>query len=342
MTGLVSALIAFGFVFGIVQNNLPLAYAKTIEIQVVSKPIAYFQVGKSDKTVFGRLRYMGGISYSSAEETLGGISGVRVVQNGARFLAISDKGSWFSGDFVRDENGTLNAIANASVAPMRDGNGKIFSSKKNGDAEGLEVIGNFALVSFERNSRILRYRIDLQELNAKGKSFRKKIRKVKLPNNNGLEAITILQPVSSGDPDDARIAVLSEHSLNKQGNIRGFVSTKKKWKEFSVKKIGKYKITDATLLEDESILVLERRFSITSGASIRIRKIPVALIKPGALVDGEIIFEADNRYQIDNLEGISDWKNDKGQTIITLVSDDNFSYLQRNIILEFELLPAGD
>ena len=30
---------------------------------------------------------------------------------------------------------------------------------------------------------------------------------------------------------------------------------------------------------------------------------------------------------------------EEGRTILTLISDDNFSFLQRTLLLEFELLP---
>ena len=42
---------------------------------------------------------------------------------------------------------------------------------------------------------------------------------------------------------------------------------------------------------DGELLVLERRFSWTRGLAMRIRSVPLAAIKPGALVDGpELIF----------------------------------------------------
>ena len=60
--------------------------------------------------------------------------------------------------------------------------------------------------------------------------------------------------------------------------------------------------------------------------------------KDGALVDGPELFLADLGYQIDNMEGIGVHKNAQGETILTLVSDDNFSALQRTILLQFRLV----
>ena len=43
-------------------------------------------------------------------------------------------------------------------------------------------------------------------------------------------------------------------------------------------------------------------------------------------------------YQIDNLEGLSVHRNSKGELVLTMVSDDNFSLLQRTILLQFALI----
>ena len=67
-------------------------------------------------------------------------------------------------------------------------------------------------------------------------------------------------------------------------------------------------------------------------------KASMADIKPGAVVDGPILFFADMGYQIDNMEGIAVHRNAANETIITLVSDDNFSVIQRNLLLQFALV----
>ena len=194
-------------------------------------------------------------------------------------------------------------------------------------------------MSFERYSRILEYGLDLEHLASRPKNFRPAIKKVKLPKNSGLEAITTLEPPGSVKLSKVDIVVFSENSTDKRGNIRGFISTKKKWREFTVRAIDDFKITDATLLPGGHLLLLERMFSITNGAAIQMRIVPASSIKPGAVIDGKIIFNADNRFQIDNLEGVSAWVNENNQIILTIVSDNNFSFLQRNLMLEFELLP---
>jgi hypothetical protein len=84
-------------------------------------------------------------------------------------------------------------------------------------------------------------------------------------------------------------------------------------------------------------LVLERRFSWARGLAIRIRAVPFTAIKPGALVDGPELFIADMGQQIDNMEGLSVHRDASGALVLTLISDDNFSPLQRTLLLQFTL-----
>jgi hypothetical protein len=50
------------------------------------------------------------------------------------------------------------------------------------------------------------------------------------------------------------------------------------------------------------------------------------------------VIEADLAFEIDNMEGISIHRTTGGETIITIVSDDNFSVLQRNLLLQFAIV----
>jgi hypothetical protein len=71
---------------------------------------------------------------------------------------------------------------------------------------------------------------------------------------------------------------------------------------------------------------------------MRLRRIPLASLKDGALVDGPVLAAADMGYQIDNMEGIGVHRTPGGETVLTLVSDDNFSPIQRTLLLQFTLV----
>jgi hypothetical protein len=83
--------------------------------------------------------------------------------------------------------------------------------------------------------------------------------------------------------------------------------------------------------------VLERSFIRASlKLDIRLRLIPAKAIRPGALMDGEVLLAADRRYRIDNIEGMA-VSEDNGETLITLISDDNFNFFQATLLARFAL-----
>jgi hypothetical protein len=92
------------------------------------------------------------------------------------------------------------------------------------------------------------------------------------------------------------------------------------------------------LLPSGDLLLLERKFSWLGGIGIRIRRVALASVVPGALIDGPAIFNADLGDEIDNMEGIDVHVTPEGDTVLTMVSDDNFSLIQRNLLLQFTLV----
>jgi hypothetical protein len=66
--------------------------------------------------------------------------------------------------------------------------------------------------------------------------------------------------------------------------------------------------------------------------------LPLKSIAPGALADGPTIFQADLGQEIDNMEGIDAHVSPEGDTVLTMISDDNFSMIQRTLLLQFTLV----
>jgi hypothetical protein len=75
---------------------------------------------------------------------------------------------------------------------------------------------------------------------------------------------------------------------------------------------------------------------------MRLRRIDATAVKPGALLDGEVLIEADMSGEIDNMEGLAVHTAENGDTVLTIISDDNFNRtLQRTLLLQFTLLPRA-
>ena len=57
-------------------------------------------------------------------------------------------------------------------------------------------------------------------------------------------------------------------------------------------------------------------------------------------MSGPVLFESEGSYELDNTEGLAVHRQD-GATILSLISDDNFSSFQRTVLVEFALVDQG-
>jgi hypothetical protein len=157
----------------------------------------------------------------------------------------------------------------------------------------------------------------------------------RLPYNKGIEALVM---VPKGLPLAGTLIAISERGLDADGNLIAFLIGGPDPGQFSVRRTDHFDVSDAVLLRSGDLLVLERKFSLLEGVGIRIRQIPLASLAPGAVVDGPAIFGADLGEEIDNMEGIDAHITGDGETMLTMVSDDNFSMIQRTLLLQFALV----
>lgn len=134
------------------------------------------------------------------------------------------------------------------------------------------------------------------------------------------------------------LIAISERGLDKTGNLRAFLIGGPTPGTFSIKRIENFDVSDAALLPSGDLLVLERSFSWPEGLLVLIRRIKIADVRPGAVVDGPVLFEADLGFEIDNMEGLAVHQTTAGEIVLTMISDDNFSPLQRTELLQFTLV----
>jgi hypothetical protein len=116
----------------------------------------------------------------------------------------------------------------------------------------------------------------------------------------------------------------------------------KQWKALGYTLRGTFHPTGAAILPDCNVAVLERSFTIGEGVRARVVYVPAKTIRPGATLRGEELAEFRQPLTVDNMEGIAARKGDKGEPLIYLISDNNFSGFQRTILMMFELLPPPE
>lgn len=308
-------------------------------IAVEARPLV-LDAADPDRMQFGKLEWRGGLQLTSASRFFGGLSGLAVTPDGKGLLAVSDAGLWLSAALTYEGN-QLSGFATAKAGPLLGRDGTPFTDADDRDAEALSWAGDGTslLIAFEHH-----HRIEVVPLAAGEPGSALRVRTVpaalrKGHPNRGIEAMTVL---TSG-PSKGQIIAFGERSLDKAKNLRGWLIGESGSEALSLKRMNGFDVTDATIAPDGDLIVLERRFRFSEGVKMRIRKIAASDIKPGAVLTGSVLFAADGKLGIDNMEGIAAHRGASGETVLTLISDDNFNhFLQRTIVLQFALTKAEE
>lgn len=310
------------------------AQAAPVSLEVNARPIQSFDPRDSTHVRYGSLEFRSGLVLTSPFRGFGGLSALRLDKKGEQFIAISDKASWFTGRIVY-KGRHLAGLADVTSAPMLDSNGKRITAQKWFDSEALAFDGATAYVGLERVNQIMRFDFSKGGILSRGQVVPPPPGVSDLPFNKGLETLVF---VPKGQPLGGTLIAISERGLDVAGNIEGFLIGGPSPGRFTVARTNKYDISDATLLPSGDLLLLERKFSFVEGVGIRIRRVPLKSVAPDAVIDGPTIFEVDLGYEVDNMEGIDTHVTDDGETVVTMVSDDNFSMIQRTLLLQFTLV----
>jgi hypothetical protein len=295
-------------------------------IEISARAIGIFDPREPERDRFGKLAFRGGLVLDSPHRDFGGLSSIRVAADGEHFLAVTDRGNWLRGRIIYRDGRPI-AIRNAEMAPILGPDGRPLRRRGWYDTESLAESGGSLYVGIERVHRIVRFDYGKDGLLARGQPVAVPSAFRSLSYNLGLECVVA--------PGGALLA-LAERSLDADGNHRGFL-VGRAGGEFALKRTDEFDVSDCATTPRGELLVLERRFSWLRGVAMRIRSVPLAAVKPGALLDGPELIYADTGTQIDNMEGLSVHRAADGALVLTLISDDNFSALQRTVLLQFTL-----
>jgi hypothetical protein len=303
------------------------------KIEVRSRLISEFRIGHSD-TAFGPLEFVGGLEMVSSDADFGALSAMRFTSPGTDFVGVADTGFWFYGSIERDADGRPIGLTNFRMEQMVDQEGAVIRQKWEVDAEGLDVKDGTATVGFERQHRIAQFKLEPGNMKAAFRNLDFLVPAQELRQNRGFETVT-RAPIDG--PHKGGLVVVSEKSLDKAGNMFAAIIEGPHKGVFTVRRSGDFDITDGAFLPDGDLLLLERSFTVADGVKMRLRRIKGEEVAKGSVADGPVLMQADMGYQIDNMEAMDVWRRADGALMVSLMSDDNHSILQRNLYLEFVL-----
>jgi hypothetical protein len=262
--------------------------------------------------------------------------------SGGKLLSISDVGGWLTAD-VTYRGGRPAGLKNARLGPLLAARGRPLKDKREKNAEALALLdGSLSngtlLIGFERLHRIGRFPVRNGEVQAPTGYLPLRPEARRMGANQGIEAVAVLQ----GGRLKGSVVAFAERFTRGSGYHSGWIWVGDTPRPLQLKDIDGFNITDAASLPNGDLLVLERYFRWTDGVKMRIRRLAASEIEPGARLTGQTLIEADGGFEIDNMEGLAVHKSAEGETVLSLISDDNFNrILQRTLLLQFALLEEG-
>ncbi|WP_414472830.1 esterase-like activity of phytase family protein [Microvirga sp. M2] len=317
-------------VAGAALAQRPQAFHGVTPIRVAAQPISHLSNTDPDRTRFGSLVFRSGLVLRSDVSAFGGFSALWRSPKGEEIAALADNAQILNAR-VDMSDGRLSGLSRAAMAPLLLSDGTPARRSPYYDTESLAISGGVAFVGVERNHAVLRFQRDREGGLVQGVpiavpgNLKEDLKD--LPNNGGLEALALAPPRSS----------LAGALVGISEGGRGFILTGARPGSFELVRRDGYDVTDLAFLDSDDALVLERRFSLLGGFECRLRRIAPSAVRPGASVDGEVIYQSETSHRIDNMEGLAVHREER-ETVVSMISDNNFNAnLQRTLLLEFIL-----
>jgi hypothetical protein len=345
---------------GLSAVSCPAGTAKTAgeAVGFDAKEVSLSALNPAMKRV-GELTFVGGFHLTSPDKRFGGLSGVDVLDDG-NLLTVSDQGDFVWIDLAKDGVTPVGA----RIAPLRDASGRSFPDKSNADAEDLTINGGTALVSFERNDRVLFYDIGHCGANARGApivtgGYSRPLRdayrdaKIEVGENSGPEPLAVTRDwylfigletlVNDEGPLSARpIEAAPEFNLRVEKGAPSFV--------------GLDLLPAGADGRDVRAFSLHRGFDNVLGNAITITETSFRRELDQSNLPARIVSDINERAHyrfvktssrrlaqmgivltIDNFEGIAAKQLSDGTVRLYVISDDNFSASQRTLLMVYDL-----
>lgn len=261
-------------------------------------------------------QFLGRFVWFEPGADFGGMSGFELADNGADFIAISDRARSITGRIERDGD-TIVGVTAGPLVFIQDLAGRLVIEKQ-ADPEGLAIAPDGTnYVSFEGEARVWAY----ASLNGPATRLPNHPHFARMQNNSSLEALAI-------GPDGA-LYTMPERSGRANRPFPVYRFKNGRWDvPFSIPRRDAHLIVGADVGPDGRLYLLERDFT-GIGFRTRVRRIALDGSREETLIDTAIATH-------DNLEGISVWQDDQGLRI-TMISDDNFRFFQQTEIVEYRI-----
>jgi hypothetical protein len=270
----------------------------------------------------GSARVLGALTLGASDPAFGGLSGLAVDGDGAGATFVSDRGALFRARLVWT-SGRLSGLTDAERLPLRGLRGEPRPPGLD-DAEGLARGPDGALLmSFEGDAPRIWRHADAQ---AAARPLPDADGFDRIQRNSGLEALAVA-------PDGSVLAIPERSgALDRPFPVWRLAPDGAAWSVGALVRRPPFLVTGADVGPDGRLYVTERSFSWLGGFSWRLSRADLddwPDLRPVTLLEAE--------GGVDNVEGVSVWRDGDGRLRALLVADDNFSLLQRTVLIDVAL-----
>jgi hypothetical protein len=278
-------------------------------------------------------KIMGAVELRSTDEDFGGLSALLMLPDKQKTYLLNDRAYLIVADsIINPETLAIECFKNALIRPLRGRSTNPLTGHY-ADAEGLsfDSDGKKILVSFERHHRVVTYNPTQKKLLPQ-KQY-EALNNKNLPFNESYESVLRLK--------DKSIIAFPERYEVQEEILIGFrlLPDGKTVKNLYLKRDGGFWLTDIAQLANGDFITLERSFNIFDGMKTHMRHIKHDDFLSGKTADGKIIFTMQAGDGVDNFEGLDIVPQKDGTYMMYLSSDNNFSMLQKTLILSLSYKP---
>ncbi len=292
-------------------------------VALIGAGLALFPAHDGQARDVGGPVHVGTYVWSGTTEAFGGFSGLEMEADGTGFIALTDRGGVIHGSLIRD-GPRIKGVRSGGFVTLRDTDGSALGRHEH-DSEGLALGEDGQVyVSFEGTHLVRAY----SHPGSNGRRLPRHGDFRGFKTNSSLEALAMA-------PDGA-LYTMPERSGDASRPFPVYRYRNGEWtRPFSIPGRGPFLPVGADFGPDGRLYLLERHLDGISGFLSRVRSFR---IDGDLLLDERPVLET-SAGQHDNLEGIAVWKDKGGHIRLTMVSDDNFFFLQRTELVEYRLEP---
>ncbi|OAN59222.1 esterase-like activity of phytase family protein [Sphingomonas sp. TDK1] len=284
--------------------------------------------GDPTRRTIGRLDYLGGVRLTSPDLGFSGFSALSVT--GDRFTLMSDRGN-----VVRFRMGAdWRPREPHFIGELPAGPGtSVYKSDRDSESLAHDPKTGAFWVGFESHNAIFRY--DSTFTRAPARAFPKAMRN--WPTNGGPESMVRLA--------DGRFLVIGETARPPGGPLdqREVLLFPQDPTIGDVQPVHLayvpppgYDPSDAAVLPDGRLLVLVRRFAVSSLFTVKIELVDIRGARAGQVLRGTEIADFSPPFQHDNFEGLA-VQREGDSLVLWMISDDNEQWWEQTLLLKFRL-----